>query len=308
MKREIPNNIEAEQSVLGSMFLSKEAVIKALESLSQESFYLDKHGKIFEAIRNLYNSNVAIDLTTVTNELKNKQELDAVGGIEYLTEILDQTPTAANIDHYINIVSDKSILRNLIDEATNIATLGYSNEFPVPETLDKAEAKILNVVKNRKSKEFRTMPEVLTTFQANLEELASNKGKISGLPTGLYDFDNLTDGLHENELIIIAARPSMGKTALALNIATNVALNTKKTISHICVCTLALTIIPFITNKILEGFSKKDENKVSILPKESFKGLCTKQPCQIQPNLNYKPVSMYDYMQSARGGLNVFTR
>ncbi len=230
MKREIPNNIEAEQSVLGSMLLSKEAVIKALESLSQESFYLDKHGKIFEAIRNLYNSNVAIDLTTVTNELKNKQELDAVGGIEYLTEILDQTPTAANIDHYINIVSDKSILRNLIDEATNIATLGYSNEFPVPETLDKAEAKILNVVKNRKSKEFRTMPEVLTTFQANLEELASNKGKISGLPTGLYDFDNLTDGLHENELIIIAARPSMGKTALALNIATNVALNTKKTI------------------------------------------------------------------------------
>ena len=131
MKREIPNNIEAEQSVLGSMFLSKEAVIKALESLSQESFYLDKHGKIFEAIRNLYNSNVAIDLTTVTNELKNKQELDAIGGIEYLTEILDQTPTAANIDHYINIVSDKSILRNLIEEATNIATLGYSNEFPV---------------------------------------------------------------------------------------------------------------------------------------------------------------------------------
>ncbi len=230
MKREIPNNIEAEQSVLGAMFLSKEAIEKAIEQLSSDSFYLDKHGKIFEAIKNTFNKGIAVDITTITEELKNKKEIDLIGGIEYLTDIIEQTPTAANVDYYIDIVRDKSILRRLIEKATDIATLGYSNDLPVTETLDKAEAGILEIVKTRKSSEFKTMPEVLSVFQENLEKLAANKGKISGIPSGLYDFDNMTDGFHENELIIIAARPSMGKTALALNIATNVALNAKKTV------------------------------------------------------------------------------
>ena len=230
MKREVPNNIEAEQSVLGAMFLSKEAIEKAIEQLSSDSFYLDKHGKIFEAIKNTFNKGIAVDITTITEELKNKKEIDLIGGIEYLTDIIEQTPTAANVDYYIDIVRDKSILRRLIEKATDIATLGYSNDLPVTETLDKAEAGILEIVKTRKSSEFKTMPEVLSVFQENLEKLAANKGKISGIPSGLYDFDNMTDGFHENELIIIAARPSMGKTALALNIATNVALNAKKTV------------------------------------------------------------------------------
>ena len=230
MKREIPNDILAEQSVLGSMFLSKYATQKAIESLAADSFFLDKHGKIFDAIKNLFNKGVAVDLTTLTTELRDHKILDEVGGVEYLTEIMDSTPTAANVDYYIQIVEDKSVLRNLIDESTEIASLAYSNEYPLNETLDKAESKILNVVKNRKSSEFKTMPEVLNEVQANLEKLAANKGKISGIPSGLYDFDDLTDGFHENELIIIAARPSMGKTALALNLATNVALNSKKSV------------------------------------------------------------------------------
>lgn len=230
MNREIPHNIEAEQSVLGAMFLSKYAIQKSIESLNKESFFLEKHGKIFETIKELYTDNVAIDITTVTNKLKDKKILKEIGGVEYLTEILDQTPTAANIDHYLKIVEDKSILRNLIEEATQIATLGYNSDLPVNETLDKAEARILNVVKNRKSTEFRTMPDVLNEVQESLEKLAANKGKISGLSTGYYELDNITDGLHENELIILAARPAMGKTALALNIATNVALNSKKSV------------------------------------------------------------------------------
>lgn len=230
MNREIPHNIEAEQSVLGAMFLSKYAIQKSIESLNKESFFLEKHGKIFETIKELYTDNVAIDITTVTNKLKDKKILKEIGGVEYLTEILDQTPTASNIDHYLKIVEDKSILRNLIEEATQIATLGYNSDLPVNETLDKAEARILNVVKNRKSTEFRTMPDVLNEVQENLEKLAANKGKISGLSTGYYELDNITDGLHENELIILAARPAMGKTALALNIATNVALNSKKSV------------------------------------------------------------------------------
>lgn len=202
MTKEIPNNIEAEQSVLGAMLLSKYAIQKAVETLSEESFYLDKHGKIFTAIKDLNAKEIAIDMTTLANELTEKKLLKTVGGVEYLTEIMDQTPTAANVDYYIQIVEDKSTLRRLIEQATEIATLGYTNEYSVPETLDKAEAKILEVVKNRKSTEFKKMPEVLSNFQENLEKLASNKGKISGLPSGFYDLDSLTDGFHENELII----------------------------------------------------------------------------------------------------------
>ena len=198
MKKEIPNNIEAEQSVLGSMLLSKYALEKAVETLTNESFFLDKHAKIFNALKNLQNKKVAVDITTLTTELKDENTINEVGGVEYLSEILDNTPTAANIDHYIKIVEDKSILRNLIEEATEIATLGYTNEFSINETLDKAESKILNVVKNRKSSDIKQMPEVLAEFQENLEKLANNKGKISGMPSGFYDLDNLTDGFHKN--------------------------------------------------------------------------------------------------------------
>ncbi len=230
MNKEIPNNVEAEQSVLGSMLLSKYALDKAIETLTSDSFFLEKHGKIFNAIKDLATKDIAIDITTLTSKLKDDKTLNDIGGVDYLTEILDSTPTAANIDYYLKIVEDKSILRNLINEATEIATLGYTNEFSVTETLDKAEAKILNVVKNRKSSEFKQMPEIITEIQENLEKLASNHGKISGVSTGFYDLDNLTDGFHENELIIIAARPAMGKTALALNMATNVALKSKKSV------------------------------------------------------------------------------
>ena len=230
MNKEIPNNIEAEQSVIGSMLLSKYALQKAIETLTTDSFFLDKHKKLFNAIKEMSSKEIALDITTLTSYLKDKNILSEVGDVEYLTEILEQTPTAANVDDYIKIVEDKSILRSLIDEATAIATLGYTNEYSVSETLDKAEAKILNVVKNRKSSEFKQMPEVLSEFQENLEKLANNKGKISGLSTGYYDLDNITDGFHKNELIILAARPAMGKTALALNMATNAALKSKKSV------------------------------------------------------------------------------
>ena len=180
MKKEIPNNIEAEQAVLGAMLLSKYALQKAIETLTSDSFFLQKHGKIFDAIKELASSEVAIDITTLTSKLKDKNILNEIGGVEYLSEILELTPTAANVDSYIKIVEDKSILRNLINEATEIATLGYTNEYSVTETLDKAESKILSVVKNRKSSEFKQIPEVLNEIQENLEKLASNKGKISG--------------------------------------------------------------------------------------------------------------------------------
>lgn len=230
MKKEIPNNIEAEQSVIGSMFLSKYALQEAIDELKASNFYLDKHAKIFDCIKELASKNIPIDLTTVTEALKNKNILKEIGGVEYLTEILDITPTASNASFYIKIVYEKAILRNLINEATEIATLAYNSDMSVNEVLDQSESRILDIIKNRKSSEFKTIPEVLTTVREKLELLAENKGKISGLSTGYFDIDKIIGGFHKNELIIVAARPSMGKTAFALNIATNIAISSKKSI------------------------------------------------------------------------------
>ena len=223
----IPHSIEAEQAVLGSMFLTKYATEKGVESLNENLFYLDSHAKIFRVIKDLSEENKPIDIMTVSEELKKRQLLNAIGGIEYLTEVAKSVPTAANIEEYIKIVEEKAILRRLIDEGTSIITEAYNSTNSVNEILDYAESKILNVVKVRKGSEFRTIQDVLFKTQADLEKLSKNKGDMTGIPTGFFKLDKITSGLHENELIIIAARPGMGKTAFALNLATNIAMNGK---------------------------------------------------------------------------------
>lgn len=227
----LPNDIEAEQSVLGSMFLSKYALQQACETLTPDSFYLASNAKIFSCIQSLAEKDVPIDLTTVTAALKNSKLLSEVGGVEYLSEILNIVPTAANIDSYIKIVEDDAIRRKLIETATNICSMGYESARSVSETLDQAEQKILTVVKNRRTSEFKSIQNVLFKAQEDLERLAETKNDITGIPTGWIDIDRATTGLHENELIIIAARPAMGKTAFALNLATSVAINTGKTVA-----------------------------------------------------------------------------
>ena len=229
--RTMPNNLEAEKSVLGACFLSKFAIEKACDSLAAENFYDEKNGKIFSTIKKLYEDKIPLDLTTITTELQNKKMLSEVGGVEYLTEVLNFVPTATNIDYYIKSVEETALLRNLIETATAIATDGYESNDDVNETIDTAERKILNIVKNRRTTEFKTIQEVMARTEANLEQLAESKGEVTGLATGWYDFDKLTAGLHENQLIIIAARPAMGKTAFALNLATNVAINSGKTVA-----------------------------------------------------------------------------
>ena len=229
--RTLPNNLEAEESVLGSCFLSKYALQKATEILTADSFYNEKNSKIFQTMIELQENNTPIDLTTVTSSLKNKKELTAVGGVEYLTEVLNFVPTASNVDYYIKTVDESATLRGLIQTAEEIAQEGYNNEEEINDILDNSEKKILNIVKRRSANEFRTIKEVLAKTQADLERLSKNKGQINGLETGWYDFDKLTTGLHPNELIIIAARPAMGKTAFALNLATHVAMTQDKTVA-----------------------------------------------------------------------------
>lgn len=227
----IPNDLVAEQSVLGSMFLSKYALERCCETLTGEEFYSESHAKIFKTMKELAERKIPLDSTTLTSELKTKGYLTEIGGVEYLTEVLNSVPTAANVDSYIQIVEDDAILRNLIEKATEIATLGYNNEGSINEILDEAEKKIMSLSKSRKSSEFRSIQDVLYKTQADLEKLAETKGEITGLPTGWYDIDKITSGLHENALIIVAARPSMGKTAFALNMATHIAVHTDQTVA-----------------------------------------------------------------------------
>lgn len=229
--RELPNNLEAEQAVLGAMFLSKSALEKTVEILKESSFYSDKNGKIFSALKALDERKIPIDITTLTEELKSKNLINEIGGVEYLTEVLDSVPNAANVDYYTKIIEDKATLRELIERATEITTMGYNEENSVNETVEEAEKKILGIIKNKRSTEFKTIQDVMKTTERNLEVLSESKGEITGVPTGWMDIDKITSGFHENELIIIAARPAMGKTAFALNLATHVATHTNKSVA-----------------------------------------------------------------------------
>ena len=227
----IPNNIEAEESVIGSMLLTKKALQKSLENLSSEDFYLDAHAKIFECIKNINDRQKPVDLTTLAEELNNKGWLKQIGGVEYIADAINSVPTTANIDEYINIVLEKSLLRRLIDEATEIVKGSYSVGNDVGDYLYEAQKKITKVSEGLRASEFKSIQTVLTKAQSDLETLAANKGDITDIPTGFYDLDKITSGFHPNELIIIAARPGMGKTAIALNMATNIAMNAKKSVA-----------------------------------------------------------------------------
>lgn len=229
--KNIPSNIEAEQAVLGAMFLSKYALQKACETLTKDSFYSNSNAIIFDAIKGMAEDKKPIDVTLLTSELKSKKKLTEAGGVEYISEILDTVPTAANIDHYVKLVEESALLRRLIEVTSDITATAYNSDKNINDIVDEAEMKVLGIVKGRRSTEFRTIQDVVIATQANLEKLAASKGEVTGVPTGWYDLDHLTTGLQPNQLIILASRPAMGKTAFALNLATNVAINTDKTVA-----------------------------------------------------------------------------
>lgn len=227
MARSIPNNKEAEQSLLSSMFLSRYALDKALDTLTPEDFYYDNNKVIFNTLANLSSKGIPVDMTSVITELKNSDKLNEAGGVAYISEVLNSEAVATNAEYYIKKVSDASLLRRLIKVSEEIGTLGYEAGDEVDEALDEAERKILGVVKNKQSSEFRPFKDILYDAQKNLEELSRSKGEITGIPSGFVDIDRLTSGFHENQLIIVAARPAMGKTVFALNVAVNAALKGK---------------------------------------------------------------------------------
>lgn len=229
--RQIPQNTEAEMAALGSAFLSPSAKDKICEELSEEMFFLDSHKKIFSSIKELYDEGIPLDITTMKEKLSKRKELEQAGGIEYLSEVIDSVATASNIEHYINIIKEKHLLRSIIDVSTDIITNAYESKEDINEIVDKADRDFSNVIKNRRTGEFVKISEVLRKTQENLERLAKNKSDITGLATGFYSLDKLTSGLQPHDLIILAARPAMGKTAFGLNIATNVALTSEKAVA-----------------------------------------------------------------------------
>ena len=222
-----PNDIEAEQAVLGSMMLDNDAVMDAINILKPEDFYREENKLIFSAMINLNGRSEPIDLITVKDELISLGKFEVCGGLEYIASLPEKVPTTANADKYIRIVEEKSMLRSLIKTSNELLELGYNQTLETDEIIEKAEKEVFDLSLNRNRKEYTPIKDVLIETFANLEKLYNQKEHITGVPTGFIDLDYKTAGLHGSELILVAARPSMGKTAFALNIAANAAIRAK---------------------------------------------------------------------------------
>ena len=226
-----PQNIEAEEAVLGSILLASDSIISVMEFLTPEDFYRVSHQLIFAAMIELNQKNIDIDAITVSEILRQKNQMENIGGEVTLIELLDKVPTAANVEYYTQIVLEKSTRRKLIKTSTNIVKTAYQEDEPIANVLDTAEKDILSVSEGRNKAGFIPISSVLRTAYESLEERAKNNGEVTGIATGYIGLDRMTSGLHADELIILAARPSVGKTAFVLNIAKNVAVNLNETVA-----------------------------------------------------------------------------
>ena len=228
--RSLPQSVEAEQSVIGSMIIDKNAIAKVLEGLEEEDFYRDAHKVIYKTILEMFRNDIAVDLLTLLEYLKSTDMLERAGGVTYITELSSSVPTTANLSAYIKIVSDKSTLRKLIKASTAIIEESYNNQSQVENVVDIAEKKIFNIAEKRTTKDFEPLSDVLERGFAQIERLFNNKGEITGVGSGFTDLDAKTSGFQSGDMILIAARPSMGKTTFALNIAEHAALREHKSV------------------------------------------------------------------------------
>ncbi|MBW1745667.1 MAG: replicative DNA helicase [Deltaproteobacteria bacterium] len=220
-----PQSIEAEESLLSGILIDNDTLLDVVDIISPEDFYRSAHQKIFSGIVELFSKNEPVDLVTLTNALKERGNLEEIGGAIYLATLVDTVPLAVNAKHYAKIVHDKATLRRLIEKANDIAKKCFEDRGNVDEIIDFAESSIFEISKNKHKQSFYRISEIIDGNIETLEERQGNKALVTGVPTGFTRLDNLTSGLQQSELIILAARPSMGKTALALNIARNAAVD-----------------------------------------------------------------------------------
>ena len=253
-----PHDEDAEQAVLGSMLTDNDAVMAAVEVLKEDAFYREDNKIIYQAILNLYSKSEPIDIITLKDELESMGKFEQVGGFEYLASLPDKVPTKANVQKYIKIVEEKSVLRNLIKTANEIIELGYNPTEDVEDIMDGAEKKIFDIMQSKNTKSYTPIKDVLVESFTNLEKLYNQKQHVTGVPTQFYDLDDKTAGLHGSELILVAARPAMGKTAFALNIATNAALR-----ANVPVAIFSLEMSKDqLVNRMLCSEAMVDSNKV----------------------------------------------
>ncbi|OGY44713.1 MAG: replicative DNA helicase [Candidatus Buchananbacteria bacterium RIFCSPHIGHO2_02_FULL_40_13] len=225
-----PQNIEAEQSLIGAILIDKDAIIKIADMLSPNDFYREAHAALYGTILELFEKKEAIDILSLTSRLEEKKKLEAIGGRSYLVTLTNQTPSAAHVVSYAQIIQKKATLRRLISAANNILELGYHEEKEVNDILDKAEQSVFAVSQQFLKEKFIPIQDVLSAAFDRIDQLHREKGKLRGLPTGYSDLDNLLAGFQKSDLIVLAARPSVGKTSLALDIARHVAIKAKKSI------------------------------------------------------------------------------
>ncbi|WP_416199173.1 replicative DNA helicase [Sporanaerobacter sp.] len=233
-----PHSLEAEQSVLGAMIIDKEAINTAVETIRPEDFYKEANKEIYETILELYNRNEPVDLITLSEELKKRGTLENVGGINYLTSLSGSVATTANVKYYCDIVEEKSILRRLIKSCDEIITKSFEDAEEVNSIIERAEKSIFDITQGRNNEGFSPIKEVLLDSFSRIEEMSMNEGGLTGLTTGFLDIDEKLSGLQKSDLILLAARPSMGKTALGLNIALNSAI---KGNGHVAIFSLEMS-------------------------------------------------------------------
>lgn len=226
-----PQNLEAEQAVLGAILLEAEALITAMEHLRAEDFYSVAHQRIYDAVVGLNEDNKPLDLVTLMSRLQDQGELEEIGGVSYLAKLSGAVPTAANVEYYAQIVAEKAMLRRLIRTATQIVSNGYAEGEDVGALLNDAEQRILELSNRRAAHGFISIRDVLMEVFEKVEHLYNHKGGVTGIPSGFPDLDKMTSGFQRSDLIIVAARPSVGKTAFALNIAQNVAVRAGETVA-----------------------------------------------------------------------------
>ena len=230
LEKGLPHNIEAERCVLGAIILDNALINQAIEMLSREDFYSGSHKLVFENMLSLTEKSKAIDFVTLTEEIRNGGQLEAVGGASFVSSLIDGVPRLANLEFYARIVHEKSTLRNLIKKSNEIINTCYDQQEDVDAILDSAEKVIFDLAESKIHSGFVSINEIAKKSFKKIETAASRKQMVTGIPTGYTEFDNLTSGLQNSDLVIIAARPSMGKTALSLNIATHAAVAAKKTV------------------------------------------------------------------------------
>ncbi|ARY90328.1 replicative DNA helicase [Lacticaseibacillus styriensis] len=231
IEQQPPHSDEAERAVLGGIFLNADTLPDAQEYVTADDFYKKAHRLLFQAMTDLQDNGTAIDTVTVTDYLDNHNQLDDIGGSGYITDLVASTPIASNVVYYAKIVQQKSTLRKLINTAQNIASRSYTEQDDVEGLVEDAERQIMDVSENRNQAGFKQIKDVLNQAMAQIDQLYQNDQTITGLPTGFRDLDKITTGLHEDEMIILAARPAVGKTAFALNIAQNVGTKTDKSVA-----------------------------------------------------------------------------